>query len=128
MNKIQGDLIRLALNGDFDVIIHGCNCFCTMGAGIALTIKKVFPEAYKTDLTTKKGSWKKLGTYSVTKVERHGHQIIIVNAYTQFHYASGPANKADYNAIRVFLNSICRFLRKMLIEISAQLYNPSPSP
>jgi O-acetyl-ADP-ribose deacetylase (regulator of RNase III) len=33
--EIQGDLIRLAKQGTFDVITHGCNCFCTMGAGIA---------------------------------------------------------------------------------------------
>ena len=40
MNKIKGDLIKFAINGKFDVIIHGCNCFCTMGAGIAKTIKE----------------------------------------------------------------------------------------
>ena len=55
MKLIKGDLIQLAKNGEFDVIIHGCNCFCTMGAGIAKTIKDIFPEAYKADLNTKKG-------------------------------------------------------------------------
>ena len=45
-HKIKGDLIKLAIKGDFDVIIHGCNCFCTMGAGIAKSIKTAFPEAY----------------------------------------------------------------------------------
>ena len=33
--EIDGDLIRLAKQGTFDVITHGCNCFCQMGAGIA---------------------------------------------------------------------------------------------
>lgn len=31
LNIINDDLIDLAKNGNFDVIIHGCNCFCTMG-------------------------------------------------------------------------------------------------
>ena len=40
--EIQGDLIRLAKQGTFDVITHGCNCFCTMGAGIAPQMAKEF--------------------------------------------------------------------------------------
>lgn len=45
MRNVQGDLIELALNGVFDVIVHGCNCQCTMGAGIAKSIRAKFPEA-----------------------------------------------------------------------------------
>ncbi len=43
MQVIKGDLIQLALAKRFDVIIHGCNCHCEMGAGIARVIKKSFP-------------------------------------------------------------------------------------
>ena len=100
MNMIKGDLVKLALKGDFDVIVHGCNCFCTMGAGIAVAIKKTFPEAYKADLDTTKGSREKLGSYSSATVKREGHQITVVNAYTQFHY-SGKGNKVDYSAMKV---------------------------
>mgnify|MGYP001795501660 FL=1 len=39
MKTIKGDLVKLAIKGEFDLIIHGCNCFCTMGAGIAKTIR-----------------------------------------------------------------------------------------
>lgn len=39
---IKGDLIELAKQGKFDVITHGCNCFCTMGAGIAVPMSKEF--------------------------------------------------------------------------------------
>ena len=35
MKIISGNLITLALEGHFDVIVHGCNCFGVMGAGIA---------------------------------------------------------------------------------------------
>jgi len=33
MKAIKHNLIHLAHNGEFDLIVHGCNCFCTMGAG-----------------------------------------------------------------------------------------------
>ncbi len=64
MKRIEGDLIRLANLGHFDVIIHGCNCFCTMGAGIAKAIREQYPAAYEADLATEKGNRGKLGSYS----------------------------------------------------------------
>lgn len=39
MKVLHGDLISLALAGHFEAIVHGCNCFCTMGAGIAKAIR-----------------------------------------------------------------------------------------
>jgi len=86
MKIIEGDLIRLALQGEFDVIIHGCNCFCQMGAGIAATIKTVFPEAYEADLQTPKGDKEKLGTFSYATVLRDNNEITIINAYSQYHW------------------------------------------
>ena len=70
MRVVQGDLLGLALAGEFDVIVHGCNCQCAMGKGIALSIKKLFPEAYAADLKTVKGDRGKLGTYSSVEIER----------------------------------------------------------
>ncbi len=55
MKRLHGDLLEYAKNETFDVIIHGCNCFCTMGAGIAKGIKTQFPEAYRADQRTRKG-------------------------------------------------------------------------
>ena len=56
MQTVRGDLLALAIAGDFDVIIHGCNCLHTMSAGIAKSIKHQFPAAYDADLATEKGS------------------------------------------------------------------------
>ncbi len=98
MKRIQGDLIKLALDGHFDVIIHGCNCFCKMGAGIAHQIKKTFPKAFQADKETRCGDRNKLGRYSQTLVNEDAHPIIVVNGYTQFHYEGGGV-LADYNAI-----------------------------
>jgi O-acetyl-ADP-ribose deacetylase (regulator of RNase III) len=99
MKIIKGDLIKLALKGKFDVIVHGCNCFCTMGAGIAKAIKSEFPEAYEADCKTEKGSKDKLGTYSHATIEKNENTITVINAYTQHDY-KGPGIKADYDAIR----------------------------
>jgi O-acetyl-ADP-ribose deacetylase (regulator of RNase III) len=95
----KGDLIQKARGGEFDVIVHGCNCFCTMGAGIAKTIKQVFPAAYKADLATTAGDKAKLGTYSAAQVNVAGRALTIVNAYTQYQWR-GPGPNVDYEAIR----------------------------
>lgn len=105
--SIQGDLIKLALAGKFDVIIHGCNCMCVMGAGIAKSIKDTFPEAYEADCATPKGERSKLGTISTAKVERGGHAFTVVNAYTQFHW-HGEKPLADYDAIRSAMREVAK--------------------
>lgn len=105
MKVTTGDLIKLALEGQFDVIVHGCNCQCVMGAGIAKTIKQTFPEAYKADLATTKGSREKLGSMSTATVTRGGRQITIVNGYTQFHWR-GPGVLVDYDAVRAVMAEV----------------------
>jgi len=79
MKTIKGDLIDLALKGEFDLIVHGCNCFCTMGAGIAKTIKQKFPADYQADLETQKGDESKLGKISWAKIELETRSLIVVN-------------------------------------------------
>lgn len=99
MKETVGDLIALFKEGRFDVIVHGCNCFCTMGAGIAKAIKKEFPAAFAADAATAPGERAKLGTYSVAKISIDGKEAYIVNAYTQFDWR-GQGVKADYDALR----------------------------
>jgi len=95
----KGDLIALTLAGRFDVIVHGCNCFCTMEGGIAKTIQGEFPEAYAADLVTDKGDRSKLGSFSCATVDRNGRKITIINGYTQFHFY-GTGILVDYDAVR----------------------------
>ena len=99
MKTIKGDLIQLALEGEFDVIVHGCNCFCTMGAGIAKAIKATFPQAYQADLQTTKGDKSKLGTISWAEIPLENRKLIIVNGYTQYNWR-GRGRKVDYDAVR----------------------------
>lgn len=99
MKIIKGDLIQFAQEGKFDVIVHGCNCFCQMDAGIAKTIKEKFPEAYEVDCMTQEGDKNKLGTISTAVVCRGVKELVIVNAYTQYHWSS-YVRQVDYAAVR----------------------------
>lgn len=99
LRHTRGDLLKLAADGAFDVIVHGCNCFCTMGAGIAKGIAAQFPEAYAADRHTAKGDRLKLGTCSFAAVQVNGRTLTVVNAYTQFDFR-GSGMKADYAALR----------------------------
>ena len=45
MKYINGDIIKLALTGEYDVVAHGCNCFCRQKSGLAPQMVK----AFKTD-------------------------------------------------------------------------------
>jgi O-acetyl-ADP-ribose deacetylase (regulator of RNase III) len=105
MRTIRGDLLQLALDGEFEAIIHGCNCQCVMGKGIALAIRQRFPEAYAADLATVKGDRSKLGTISVAAIERGERTLHVVNGYTQFHW-QGQGAKADYDAIRKVMAAV----------------------
>jgi len=85
LKYVQGDLIQMAMDSEFEVIVHGCNCFHKMGAGIALAIKNKFPDAYKIDLMTPKGVRYKLGKTSSEFCPNNKTGIRVVNAYTQFY-------------------------------------------
>lgn len=104
MKTVKGDLIKLAQEGKFDVIVHGCNCFCTMGAGIARQVASNFPDAYKADKETAIGDRSKLGTISISTE----HGVGVVNAYTQFDFG-GRGPNVDYDAVR----SCFRQIKKM---------------
>jgi len=95
MKYVKGDLIKKALEGDYDVIIHGCNCFNAMGAGIALQIANQIPVACAVDRTTTRDDKSKLGDISIAQ---HG-ELTVINAYTQFGFRR-QKRPCDYNAIR----------------------------
>jgi len=116
--EIEGNLITLAKEGKFDVIAHGCNCFCTMGAGLAPQMAKAFGcdrfviegESYKGDIT-------KLGNidYEVRKAplwltskisfEGDGKLLTVVNAYTQYSY-DVKTKPFDYEAFTLCMRKM----------------------
>jgi len=104
MKTIKGDLLDLAEEGLFDVIMHGCNCLCNMGSGIAKTIKDKYPQAYRADCETIKGDKNKLGDYSYSIIGKD-KQVILVNAYTQYSYSRDKVD-VDYEAVESVFKKI----------------------
>lgn len=107
MKYILGNLIQLADQGNFDVIIHGCNAFCTMGGGIAAAIALRAPQALAADQKTKKGDRTKMGTYtraSVCDIRSRGGYTII-NAYTQYTFWDRN-DMLDYVALKTVFEKI----------------------
>ena len=101
MRERDGNLITLAQEGNFDVITHGCNCFCRMGSGIAPQIKEAFPNAWQADLATSKGDFRKLGNYSFG----WWNNLTIVNSYTQYSY-NAAEKPLDYEALTMCMRKI----------------------
>jgi len=95
---IKGNL----LDATEDLIIHGCNCFCNMNAGVAKALKEMWPDVYQADLNTKKGATNKLGSYSFSPVSLNQ---AVINAYTQYRYGRGKVH-LDYSALKKVLDTI----------------------
>lgn len=108
MNEIYGNLIKLAQDGEFDLIAQGCNCFCRMRSGIAPQIAKAFPDAERVDKETISGDYRKLGNYSVGKVYKYKKLIMeVVNCYTQHRYGREEnVIYLDYEALTLCLRKI----------------------
>lgn len=103
----EGNLITLAKEGHFDVITHGCNCFCTMGAGIAVPMKMEFGcDRFKMEDIKYRGDMNKLGTIDF---EMRG-DLAVVNSYTQYKYGR---NHSDGDKIPVNYNAIALCMKKI---------------
>lgn len=99
---MKGNLIDLANEGKFHLIVHGCNCFHTFGSGIAREIRERLPEAYAADRKTPHGDKSKVGTYSVML----GKQYNVVNAYTQFGVSRQGEDVFEYEGFDKILEAL----------------------
>lgn len=126
--EIDGDLIVLAKQGRFDVIAHGCNCFCTMGAGIAPQMAKAFGcDTFSGEEAHKRGDPTKLGNISyeekfllkgevVDLYDNDNHlnpdlkSLFVVNCYTQFdlgfNHPGGKKSPIDYEALTLCMRKM----------------------
>lgn len=106
MKEIEGDLIALMKEFKFQTMAHGANCFCTMGSGIALQVKKEFRAAYDADQKTIKGDFNKLGNYTYADYRWNGEFAFrVINAYTQYNYGREKI-QLDYEALTLVLRKI----------------------
>jgi O-acetyl-ADP-ribose deacetylase (regulator of RNase III) len=101
LKHAKGNLLDLAENGDFDIIVQGCNCWNTMGGGIAREIRERYPMAAMADDETGKGDYNKLGNYTTAFTGK----FLIVNAYTQFNMSQGT-DVFEYTAFQLILEKI----------------------
>lgn len=93
----KGNIITAAYQNEFDVLVHGCNAFTTMGAGIAKQIKAEWPLVYQADLQTVKGDRSKLGKYTYANIKELN--LTVINAYTQYTY-NDPDDMLYLDAVR----------------------------
>jgi O-acetyl-ADP-ribose deacetylase (regulator of RNase III) len=114
MKTVKGDLLALAKEGKFDIIVQGCNCHNVMGAGIARQIRDEFPDAWLADQQTLKGDKNKLGHYSMGI----GGRLVIINAYTQYNTASRAGEDVfDYHACYEVLQKLSERFGKWRIGL-----------
>jgi O-acetyl-ADP-ribose deacetylase (regulator of RNase III) len=113
----KGNLIDLAENGEFDVIVHGCNCFNTMGGGIAREIRERYPDAARMDSRTGRGDINKLGTYTSLLVDMpSNHFFTIINAYTQYNMSTGE-DVFEYDAFALIIRKLLHTYRGVRIGL-----------
>jgi O-acetyl-ADP-ribose deacetylase (regulator of RNase III) len=102
MKIIHGNLITLAEQGKFQIIVHGCNCFNTMGGGIARQLADKYPEVKEIDSRTISGDREKLGRCTMVKINTGQVNFTVVNAYTQYEM-SNTKDVFEYNSFEEFL-------------------------
>lgn len=88
IREVEGNLLDMFDAGEFDVIIHGCNCRSIMGAGIAQQIAQRYPLVAQMDAYIRSG----LG--SILTVPLNGNQAVI-NGYTQLYPGRTPIDGED---------------------------------
>lgn len=101
LKNAKGNLLDMAESGEFDVIVQGCNCFNTMGGGIAKEIAQRYPMCEKIDGMTERGEYMKLGNWT----EFDQGTFIIVNAYTQYNM-SNKKDVFEYSAFALILQKL----------------------
>jgi O-acetyl-ADP-ribose deacetylase (regulator of RNase III) len=105
LTHTKGNLLDLAEAGLFDVVVQGCNCFNTMGGGIAREIRERYPNVAEIDAKTRKGDYNKLGTWTGDLVIDDDFRFTVVNAYTQYNMSTGQ-DVFEYTAFALILQKL----------------------
>lgn len=107
LNHKRGNLLDLAESGEFDIVVQGCNCFNTMGGGIAREIRERWPHVAAADAETVRGDYTKLGTWTSENVfyKKELDVFTIINAYTQYNMSRGE-DVFEYTAFQLILEKL----------------------
>jgi O-acetyl-ADP-ribose deacetylase (regulator of RNase III) len=108
LKHTQGNLLDLAEAGEFDIIVQGCNCFNTMGGGIAREIRERYSDVAMVDAKTERGDYTKLGTWTKGLGwydDNEKSYFTIINAYTQYNMSTGQ-DVFEYTAFQLILQKL----------------------
>jgi O-acetyl-ADP-ribose deacetylase (regulator of RNase III) len=109
LKHTKGNLLDLAEQGKFDIIVHGCNCQNVMGSGIAKEIKERCPDAWNADVEATSKFPKpilKLGNVSMGRRVGKNGAYGIINAYTQLHYYPRGIDHFEYESFSMILRKL----------------------
>jgi len=101
MKQVKGNLLDMFDAGDFDIIVHGCNCHKNMGGGIAFQIAQRYPTVEAADnRTVTSPAVSKLGTIVPVWLSNRWLSWfvppkVVINAYTQYN----PGRDGNLQAI-----------------------------
>jgi O-acetyl-ADP-ribose deacetylase (regulator of RNase III) len=119
-DEIDGDLIELTKEGRFQIIAHGCNCFCRMKRGIAPQMAEAFKcDYFELEADMYEGDPNKLGQidWETLHIREDGYvirtnksypdtlKIVVINAYTQYEYDT-TKKPFDYEAFTLCMRKI----------------------
>lgn len=110
MKVIKGDILTQTSG----LIIHGVNCQGSMGSGIALKIRKVYPQVYHDYITytdkVKRQFGSLLGEVIYTQVS---DSLVIASAYTQMYYGHSPGRRyVSYDAVDSVFDKISQHVKR----------------
>ena len=100
LHFINGNLVDSNIN----IMVHQCNCFATMGSGIASQIASKYPEVKEADskYCHDNGSRNIFGTLLALKLHDERY---CVNFYSQFRYGR-ERRHTDYGAFKACLDNL----------------------
>lgn len=109
LHILSGDLLQ----SDCNIMAHQCNCFAKAGKGIALQIKKLYPEAYEADkqFPIPVGRKDRLGKVSWALVDQQTK--VVFNLYGQYQYGQNK-RQTDYRALEHALHEMFQVIEKEL--------------
>jgi len=94
-----------------DVVCHGCNCFCVMGAGAALSIRRKYPEVLSEEKRKyTKGNIEILGKVLFVSID--GGKRHIANMHTQYYYGRTKRRYVNYEAVYLCLEEVRRHVER----------------
>ena len=102
MTEIEGDI----LNVTHGIICHQVNCRGKMGAGIALAIRKKWPEVYRDYIAAHLRKELKLGHIVFTEIKKN--LLYVASLCGQYNYGR-QGQYTNYDAVKMCLTELAKY-------------------